>query len=137
MQATRIVLDASAFIRGIGAREPDDEALGWIDAVNGERVEAFAPELLFAEVANAMLVYVRAGRVLLRTAASIVDDLLRLPIRSIAVRELAVPALQLAAERQLSVYDACYLVLAEQANASLVTADRALAAAATNGILLD
>ena len=137
MRPTRIVLDASAFVRAVRAGEPEDAALGWIDAANEGRVDALAPEVLFAEVANAMLGYVRAGSVLLRTATSILDDLLRLPIKSIALRELAVPALQLAAVRQLTVYDACYLVLAEQANATLVTADRALAAATADVILLD
>jgi predicted nucleic acid-binding protein len=138
MRPTPIVLDASAFVRAVGAAgEPDDRALGWIDAANEGSTEALAPEVLFAEVANALLGYVRAGDVSLPTAAAILDDLLRLPIRSVALRELAVPAFQLAAIRRLSVYDACYLVIAEQAKATLVTADRALAAAAADVILLD
>lgn len=49
---------------------------------------------------------------------------------------LAGPALRLSLDRDLSVYDACYLALAEATGATLVTADRGLAAAATDAVLL-
>ena len=38
--------------------------------------------------------------------------------------------------QQLSVYDACYVVLAEALDAPLVTADRRLAEATANAVLL-
>jgi predicted nucleic acid-binding protein len=41
-----------------------------------------------------------------------------------------------ARERELSIYDACYAVLAEGEDAVLVTADRRLAAAATRAELV-
>jgi predicted nucleic acid-binding protein len=52
------------------------------------------------------------------------------------LHELAPPALAVALARRVSAYDACYLVLAEAANAVLVTADRALADLAPRSALL-
>ena len=58
----------------------------------------------------------------------------RLEIRPLA--PLVGPALVLAVDRGLSLYDGCYLALAEAEQAVLVTADRRLAAAATNAELV-
>jgi predicted nucleic acid-binding protein len=70
-----------------------------------------------------------AGRHLLATA-------LRLPIRLRSHGELAGPALDAALQHGLSTYDATYLVLAEALGATLVTADRVLAGAATRAELI-
>jgi predicted nucleic acid-binding protein len=42
----------------------------------------------------------------------------------------------LAVSRRLTAYDACYVVLAETLDAPLVTADRRLAAATPNAVLI-
>jgi predicted nucleic acid-binding protein len=137
MRAARVVLDASAFIRGVGLPDPGEEAFGWLEAIHGRRVEALSPELVFAEVANGLLVYVRIAVLDLGVATAIFERLLRLPIRTFSLRELAGPALVVASDRGLSAYDACYLVLAEQAEATLITADQALATAAADVVVLD
>ena len=49
---------------------------------------------------------------------------------------LAEPAFAIAGERSISVYDACYVVLAETLDAPLVTADRRLADATANAVLV-
>ena len=136
MSGTRVVLDASAFIRGVGLPDPMEEAFGWLEAVHERRAKALAPELLFVEVGNALLGYVRATALDLGAASTILERLLRLRIRTFSLRELAVPALAVASARGLSVYDACYVALAEQAGATLVTADARAAAAAADSILL-
>lgn len=53
----------------------------------------------------------------------------RLPIETRSLRGLAASALAAAIRRRLSVYDACYVVLADALDAPIVTADRRLAAA--------
>ena len=136
MPAIRVVLDASAFIRGIGLPDPNDEAFGWIEAFHERRVEPLAPDLLYAEVANGLLVYVRASALARDAAAGILARLLRLRIQVFSLRDLAVPALDLASARGLSVYDACYVTLAERAGVPLLTADGRAAAAAADSILL-
>jgi predicted nucleic acid-binding protein len=62
--------------------------------------------------------------------------LVALPIESRRVREMAGAALNRARETGVSAYDACYLVLAEAAYATLVTADARLAAAARKAHLI-
>jgi predicted nucleic acid-binding protein len=59
---------------------------------------------------------------------------LRLSVRPL--RGLAAPALDRALASELSVYDACYVVLADALGATLVTADRTLAAAAGRAELI-
>jgi predicted nucleic acid-binding protein len=57
-----------------------------------------------------------------------VEFVLRVPLEIRELQLLIAPALGLAISRGLSVYDACYAVLAEAEDAVLVTADRRLAA---------
>jgi predicted nucleic acid-binding protein len=136
MSATRVVLDASAFMRAAWASGPDEEASSWVERIVSGQVEALAPDLLYAEVANGLLGDVRAAVLDLASAAAILDVLLQLPVRTTSLSDLAIPALRIAHARGLSAYDACYVVLAEQADATLLTADRGAAAAAADSILL-
>jgi len=62
--------------------------------------------------------------------------MLALPIRVVSRRDVAAEVLATALETGLSAYDASYLVVAAQADAVLVTADRRLAAAARRSALL-
>lgn len=65
------------------------------------------------------------------------EHVLRWPIEAVQLSEHATAALILALDRDLTPYDACYVVLAELRGATLVTADRTLAAATPNAVLLD
>ena len=76
--------------------------------------------------------HVRSSRIEAPEAALILLRLLGLPVADRPLRGLTPAASQLAVERGLSVYDAYYLALAEAWKATLVTADRRLAAAATD-----
>ena len=90
---------------------------------------ASAPDLLFAEVTQAFLGYVRAGLFAVDVARDHVEFACALPLNVWPVQRLARAALEVAHERRLSTYDACYVVLAEAEDAVLVTADRRLAGA--------
>lgn len=100
-------------------------------------MRAVVPDLLYAEIVNALRRYVRAGQLTPQEAASLLRYVIDLPLESTPCAELASEALELAVARGVSGYDAMYLALAEATDAVLVTADRRLAAAAKRAELLD
>ena len=126
MSAT-IVLDASAFVRA--AVEEHDAPRLWIAAVDAAEVSGTVPEHFYVEVANALRAYVRAGQMRAAVAAELVTRCLELPLVARAARDLVPAALARSLQLELTVCDAAYVVLAEAADAALVTADRELARA--------
>jgi predicted nucleic acid-binding protein len=129
----RAIFDASVFVRALADSEP--AAARWVDRALDE-IAVSVPSLVFAEVGNALAGYVRAARLPARGALERLEFTVRVPRRVIEVGELAPSAFGLSLERGLSVYDACYAVLAEAERAVLVTADRGLAAAVTRAELV-
>ena len=119
------VLDASAFVRAFHGHEAATE---WIRRGFVGDVELVAPELILPETASALVRYVRSGLAEVVEAAGALADL-RSAVSFVSLALLYPAAFELALERGLSAYDACYVALAERAGAVLVTADRKLAAA--------
>jgi predicted nucleic acid-binding protein len=134
MQGSSVVLDASVVLRATVDRST--AAVSFLERVRDAAVEASWPDLLFVEVANGVATLARAGQVTERTASQVLAFTLAAPVRVVSVLELVVPALAVASARSLSVYDACYVVLAEATDSTLVTADRRLATATANAHLL-
>jgi predicted nucleic acid-binding protein len=99
-------------------------------------VRAFCPELLYAEVANGLLVLCRAGALTARRSRDVIDAVMNAPFESEPVRLLAAAAFRVASERSITAYDACYVVLAETRDAILLTSDRRLADASPNAVLI-
>lgn len=114
----------------------DPQARGWLERVAVGEVEATWPTLLYAEVAHALLRLQRAGRISLDHARRSLDAVLSAPAVARPLELLVEPAFGLAFTRGLTVYDACYVVLAETVGAPLVTADRRLAQATPSAVLL-
>ncbi len=102
----------------------------------GREVRAIAPDLIWSEVGNAFRQSVRANLLTPAHADRALSALLQLPLHVQALAPLARPALAAALEREISVYDASYVVLAEALGAPLVTADRRLAAATDRAELI-
>ncbi|MBA3718039.1 MAG: type II toxin-antitoxin system VapC family toxin [Actinobacteria bacterium] len=128
------VFDASALVRALRTRHP--KAREWrARAVRGE-VRAIAPDLVFAEVGNAFLVEHRAGGMPASEVAASLERLVRIPVAVVSTKELVRDAAAIASARRLSLYDACYVALAEANDAVLVTADRKLAGACARSELL-
>lgn len=133
MRRADLVLDASALVRGLLGEGDAVEIVGRI--ARGD-VHGHAPDLVGPEAANALLRLVRADALTLRDARRQIDEVARLPLeRHPSARQLAA-AFELARGSGLSVYDAVYAVLAEALDAPLVTADRGLAAAVPQAVLV-
>ena len=99
-------------------------------------VSGHAPDLLWAEVASALRRYVHTRAMTRRHAQEVLAYALALRLAVRPLRGLAALALDRAMASDLSVYDACYVVLADALGATLVTADRTLAAAAGRAELI-
>jgi predicted nucleic acid-binding protein len=132
--AARAVLDANVFVRS--AVQRSTEARTWLDAVEAEELDGHVPELVYVEVGNSLLKYVRAEKMTLRDAMVALETVVALPLRAHRLVELTPGALALAVETGLSAYDCCYAVLSQSLDAPLVTADRRLAAAVPSAELL-
>lgn len=135
MPASRVVLDASVAVRA--AVDQSAAAIAWFVRAERGEVEAAWPDLVFVEVANGAATLVRAGRLAADRGAGALVYALTAPVRAVSLVELVLPALGVATARSLSVWDACYVVLAEATDSALVTADRRLAAASPNALLLE
>jgi len=128
------VIDASAVVRALVNKSP--AAVDWLERIGQEEVQASCPSLLFAEVGSSVLRLHRAGELTARTAQRVVERTLAAPFEVEPVELLVLHAWDVAVNRSLSIYDACYVVLAETRDAVLVTADRRLAAATANAALI-
>jgi predicted nucleic acid-binding protein len=130
----RAVFDASLLLRA--ALVDDPAARRWTTEVEAGTVLAFAPSLVWAEVVHALTRYVRAGHLSRDVAQERLVHLLQLPIASEPNEALALGAVPRALAGSTSGYDALYLVLADATDATLVTADRRLAEAASRAELI-
>jgi predicted nucleic acid-binding protein len=134
----RFVVDASVGIK-LFLNEPGSEAAAELFTKLGEEppAELFVPDLFYIECANIFLKYIhRFGRSLEDSIAD-VADLRLLALKSTPTADLIEDALVLAAERNLSAYDACYAALAQRLGIPLITADKAMAKAVDWAIALE
>ena len=130
---TDVVIDASAVVRALVDRDP--EAVEWLARISKEEVTAACPDLLYAEVANALIGQQRAGKLTSAEAKRVIEATVA-AIQGVNPAQIVISAWVIAVERGLSAYDACYVVLAETMHATLLTADRRLAAATANAVLI-
>ena len=124
-----IVVDASVVAAWVLPDESSDAADEVLRRVATEG--ALAPELLWHELRNILLVAARRGRLPLSDVVPSLLRLRRLPIEAVNVGGFADARLIDLAERyHLTAYDAAYLLLALERGVALATADRALISAA-------
>lgn len=125
------IIDTSALIRLYIPDGPVPEGLE-IALQNSERGNdsLIAPELILAE--SGQVLHKKRNQQVLSDEEfnDLLSSILDLPIRLFSHGDLIRPACALAAEFDLTVYDALFLALAERHNAPLFTADDKLRCAA-------
>ena len=114
------VVDASVVVKWFVKEEWSEEASSLLEA----EATLVAPELLFAEVCNALWAMRRRGDIGRAGLADVTDALRAAPIAvPFSMRQLAAAAARLAVDLDHPVYDCFYLALAVQEQYPLVTAD--------------
>ena len=122
------VVDASVGIKLFVAEELSERAdrlFGRLAASPPARF--YVPDLFYVECANILWKYVRRFGYPPANARQDVADLGALALTPVPAAGLLQPALELALDYGLTVYDACYAGLARELDLPLVTADAGLA----------
>ncbi len=99
--------------------------------------ELLAPDLLWVEAANVVWRRLQRHEIIAADAASIVSEILRVPIVTHRDFDLVVPAMSLATIIGRTVYDCLYVALAIRENIPLVTGDKRFANALREGQIAD
>lgn len=115
-----LVIDASVAVKWFF---PEPHAHAARRVLNG-RQTLLAPDLIWAEVGNALWKRVQRAEMTPDIARDILRDFKRFPLRTSVNKLLLEPAWDLATHYRISVYDGLYLALAVSRNGKLVTADR-------------
>jgi predicted nucleic acid-binding protein len=126
----RCVLDASVGIK-LFVEEEYSEKTRQLFARLGDDppAEIHVPDLYYVECTNILLKYTRRLNRPLGDSLADIKDLHDLALKNTPTLELVEETLQLANEKKLTAYDACYAVLAKTLSLPLITADAAMAAA--------
>ena len=123
----RYVVDASVGIKLFVEEEFSEQAYSLFSHLAAEPpAELYVPDLFYIECTNILLKYTRRFGRSLEDSQADLADLGRLALRITSTADLMEGSLLLAKKLDLSAYDACYAVLAQQLEISLVTADRPL-----------
>ena len=126
----RCVLDASVGIKLFVEEEFSDKVQQlFAKLADDPQAEIHVPDLFYVECANILLKYTRRFDRPLEDSLADLKDLNELALTITSTTELIEDALKLADEKKLTAYDACYAVLAQKLDLSLVTADAPLAKA--------
>lgn len=126
----RCVMDASVGIKLFIEEEFSDKVQRLFAKLTEDpQAEIHVPDLFYIECANILLKYTRRFDRPLEDSLADIKDLGKLALKTTSTMELIEDALQLASEKKLTAYDACYAVLAQKLGLPLITADAPLAKA--------
>ena len=97
------------------------------------QTELFVPDLFYAESANTLWKYVRAGQYPADQIQVALATLKALPLQSVVTKDLIADAIQISLDYGISVYDSCYIALSQRVSVPLLTLDTRLVNAITAG----
>jgi predicted nucleic acid-binding protein len=120
----RYVIDCSVAFKWVVAESDTPKAVKLRDDFRNAVHDLLAPDLFPTEMANALLVSERRGRLSPGDSTVLLKDILKtLPVIHAALPDLLPRAHGIAASSVASVYDGLYVALAEREGCELVTAD--------------
>ncbi|TDB38195.1 MAG: PIN domain-containing protein [Actinobacteria bacterium] len=120
---TSLVVDASAMFKCLVCEEWSREAVSILQRAEG----LTAPDLLYAECANAIWKRVRRGLLVGSDADDLVAQLRAYPLQALPLGDLTADALRISLAFDHPIYGCYYVAAAIQSGHTLVTADRVLA----------
>ena len=124
----RCVLDASVGIKLFVEEEFSDKVQRlFARLAEDSGTEVHVPDLFYVECANILIKYTRRFDRPLEDTLADIRDLNKLDLKVTSTADLAEEAIELANEKNLTAYDACYAVLAQKLDLPLITADRPMA----------
>jgi predicted nucleic acid-binding protein len=125
-EASVVVIDASVVVEFLVELEYTTHAARLFNELADPEsmLQFWAPDLLFPEAASALRKLALLKAIATTAATTAVDRLSRLPIATTGTAALLTDAWKM--RNNVTVYDACYLALAERLDAPFVTADERL-----------
>jgi predicted nucleic acid-binding protein len=118
---TGYVIDASVAIKWLIDEPLSEQAARLLDA----DLPLLAPELIYAEAANALWAIARRGQIRAADVREALDVLADVPLAvPSSMKQLMAAAASLAGDLDHPVYDCMYLALALQEQRPVITADR-------------
>ncbi len=122
------VVDASAVSKLLVEEPGTEQARSFFSRLaDPDPPVIYAPDLLYAECANTVWKYVSHHRYAPQQAQAALDALGALALQVIPTQLLFQEAFRLGLRFRITVYDACYLALAQRLRCPLVTEDKDLA----------
>ena len=122
-----IVLDASVVVKWyLPGENGASDAVAFQDEFLASKIEIMMPDLARYEIANAINVARRRGRISADEARQAIADFLSWDFTYVGTNDLIRAAADTALRLDCAVYDALYLALASSVGASLITADHVL-----------
>jgi predicted nucleic acid-binding protein len=131
--ARALVIDASVALKWLLDEPLSGRAAELVESAFSDAIRLVAPDLLLVEMAHVFWRKERRGELRGADVDAAVEQLTRLPVRTVPSRWLWEPALGCARDTGASVYDAMYVALADRLGVPLVTADAALVRVVNRG----
>ncbi len=123
----KIIIDSSVVLKWyLADEEYSQKALELLNRFVTGQLNLLAPSLLEYEVANALIIAKRRGRVDWKDIFTALDGFVNLEINLKQLSAFYPKVLNYCMAYNVSAYDASYLALAEDEGTSLITADKRL-----------
>jgi predicted nucleic acid-binding protein len=123
----RYVLDSSVAFKWVVAETDTDKALQIRDNFRTGVIELLTVDIFPTELANALIVAERRGRILPGQSAVLFAEIAKtIPVLASTLPDLIPAAMAIAGKTRISLYDGLYVALAVRESCELITADQRL-----------